>query len=285
MNIAIIGLGLIGGSMALAVKEHTRHHVLGWDISAATLDEALRTGAVDEALAGDFSRCDMVLVALYPGDTVDFLEKHAALFPSGCLVIDLCGVKRLVCDRAETLFAGTEVTFIGGHPMAGREVSGFTHATGDLFRNASMILTPGGRTPKDKLEMAQAFFLELGFGRIQLSTPEHHDHVIAFTSQLAHVLSSSYAQCPAAKGFMGFSAGSFQDLTRVARMNETMWSELFLQNSDCLTEQIDHIMENLMIFRAAISGKDRPALTRMIHEGTVLKERLDDEKAKEESNL
>lgn len=285
MNIAVIGLGLMGGSFALAVKEHTRHHILGWDISAVTLGEALRTGAVDEALDGDFSRCDMVLVALYPGDAVVFLEEHADRFPAGCLVIDLCGVKRFVCDRVEALFAGTEVTFIGGHPMAGREVSGFTHAKGDLFKNASMILTPSGGTPKDKLEMAQAFFHELGFGRIQLSTPEHHDYVIAFTSQLAHVLSSAYVQCPAAKGFMGFSAGSFQDLTRVARMNETMWSELFLQNSDCLTEQIDDVIENLMSFRAAISRKDRPALTRMIQEGTILKEKLDAEKAKEESPL
>lgn len=285
MNIAVIGLGLIGGSIALAAKERTSHHILGWDISTHTLDEALRTGAVDEALDGDFSRCDMVLAALYPGDTVDFLKENAAKFPAGCLVIDLCGVKRFVCDKVEALFAGTGVTFIGGHPMAGREVSGFTHAKGDLFKGASMILTPSGDTPEDKLETAQAFFRELGFGHIQLSTPGHHDHVIAFTSQLAHVLSSAYVQCPAAKGFMGFSAGSFQDLTRVARMNEAMWSELFLQNSDCLTEQIDDVIENLMSFRTAISMKDRPALTRMIREGTILKDKLDAEKAKEESPL
>jgi len=274
MKIAVIGLGLIGGSFAKAIKAKTFHTVAGYDASQAVLHQAIAFGAIDEVAQGEYSDADIVLLALYPQDTVDFLKTHQDSFQPGALVVDLCGVKRYICRQVRELFAGSSITFIGGHPMAGKENSGFVNSTDTLFEGASMILTPYDGTPDEKLTLAGEFFRSVGFGHIQITTDEHHDEMIAFTSQLAHVLSSSYVQCPTASQHMGFSAGSFQDLTRVAKLNETMWTELFLLNSDYLSNQIGDIIDKLEQFRQAIAGKDQATLHRMLREGRQLKEKL-----------
>lgn len=274
MRVLIVGLGLIGGSMAKAVKLRTGHSVVGMDLNPATLQEALASGAVD-AVAGDtIPPVDLALLALYPEATVDFIRRNVRSLVPGCLVVDLCGVKRYVCEQAEALLSGTGVTFLGGHPMAGKAAFGFESASADLFEGASMILTPRPDFPPQITELARSFFLSLGFGSITLTTPERHDEMIALTSQLAHVVSSAYVQNPNTERHAGFSAGSFKDMTRVARLNEDMWTELFLRNADALTEQTDLLIEKLTDFRDCIRSGDRAKLWALLKNGREVKERL-----------
>jgi prephenate dehydrogenase len=215
----------------------------------------------------------LTLIALYPGTAAEFMRVNARRFKRGSLVIDLCGVKRHVVKAARGLF-GDGVTFIGGHPMAGREYSGFAASRAELFDGASMILTPDETVCPCKLETARHFFLALGFGRVTLATPDHHDEMIAFTSQMAHIVSSGYAQNPIARDFIGFSAGSFADMTRVAKLDENMWTELFLLNADYLTEQLDILIANLTGFRERIAARDADGLKGMLRRGREIKERL-----------
>ncbi len=274
MHIAIAGLGLIGGSFAKAIKAKTFHTVVGYDQAPAAIRQALACGAIDDTVTDDFSSADLILVALYPAGIVAFLKKYLHTFRPGATVVDLCGVKKVICDEAEALFQGSSVTFIGGHPMAGKESSGFVNAVETLFEGASMILTPFGHTPQDKLEDVEGFFRSMGFRQVVITTAEHHDEVIAYTSQLAHVVSSAYVRSPLAREFMGFSAGSFADMTRVAKLNEYMWTDLFLDNKSYLAGQIDTIIQNLTEFRDAIVQDDSAKLQTMLREGREIKERL-----------
>ncbi|MDR2088718.1 MAG: prephenate dehydrogenase [Clostridiales Family XIII bacterium] len=274
MKVAIAGLGLIGGSFAKTIKARTAHGVTGFDSSEAVGCAALAAGAIDSFGEAGFAEADIVLVALYPHASVEFIRAHASAFKRGALVIDLCGVKRRVCDRVAPLLSGSGVAFIGGHPMAGRESGGFAHSLPTLFDNASMILTPQGDLPAETVRAAGGFFLSLGFGRITLTTPARHDEMIALTSQLAHVVSSAYAQNPLARDFSGFSAGSFGDMTRVAKLNEDMWTELFLSNGDFLIKQIDVILKNLEDFRKYIAEGDEEGLREKLKQGRLIKEAL-----------
>ena len=192
MNIAVVGLGLIGGSMAKSIKRATHHTVWGVDISEAAMLKAELLGAIDRRLEEkDLPACDVVIVALYPRDCVEYIRAHAPMFRAGALVVDCAGVKRYVCDALFGPLAGAKFTFMGGHPMAGREFSGFDYAKDDLFENASMILTPAPGTNVETVQFAKDFFLSLGFGRVRFSTPAEHDEMIALTSQLAHIVSSA----------------------------------------------------------------------------------------------
>lgn len=274
MKIAIVGLGLIGGSFAKAISTKTGHHVIGFDLSEEVLSQAMADGSIKEVAKMDFSSADLILVALYPGQAIDFVHKYLPTFPKGSTVIDLCGVKRFVCDNLEPLLEAAGITFIGGHPMAGRELSGYENSLPTLFEGASMIMTPSHSTPKTAVDDASDFFRSLGFGHIELTTPRHHDKMIAYTSQLAHVVSSAYIRCPEALDYQGFSAGSFKDLTRVAKLNEDMWTELFLHNGDFLAQQINEIIENLEQYRNFIQQKDQERLRAALGEGRKLKEQL-----------
>jgi len=274
MKIAIAGLGLIGGSFALAIKSKTNHTVVAYDRDDATCRAALDACAADEIELAGFETADLILIALYPRAAVEFLRENAPSFKRGAIVIDLCGVKRYVVDSAREVFAERDVTFIGGHPMAGREVSGFSGATATLFDGASMILTPESDTPVAALLLAEEFFLRLGFGRITRTDAATHDEMISFTSQLAHIVSSAYAQNPIASKFDGFSAGSFGDMTRVAKLNEEMWTELFLLNADYLTEQISVITGNLTELQRLIAAADADGLREMLRRGREMKEAL-----------
>ena len=273
MNIAVVGLGLIGGSMAKAIKRATRHTVLGADKSESALLKAELLGAIDARLTDEaLATCDLVIVALYPRDTVDYILSHAHLFRPGALVVDCAGVKRCVCEALFGAPALERVTFMGGHPMAGREFSGFDYAKDDLFENASMILVPAPGTDVATVQMAKDFFLSLGFGRVRFSTPQEHDEMIALTSQLAHIVSSAYVKSPLAARHKGFSAGSFLDMTRVARLNEDMWTELFLMNRGPLVDEIEHIIARLTEYRDAIANNDAQRLHDLLKEGRELKE-------------
>lgn len=273
MQIGIVGLGLIGGSLAKAAKERTTHTVLGFDRDKAVLQAALQSGAIDGVLEPDrLKDCRIVLVALYPQAAIDYILAHRADFGSHTIVTDCCGVKEVVCVPCEAAAKEAGFIFLGGHPMAGIERSGFAFSKGDLFHGASMVLTPSAGTDPAAVEEVSALCMQLGFGGIRLSTPKEHDRMIALTSQLAHVLSSAYVKSPAALSHAGFSAGSFKDMTRVARLNEDMWTELFFDNKPALLEEIEGLIDRLEAYAQALCQDDRKAMRDLLREGRERKE-------------
>lgn len=272
MKIAIIGLGLIGGSIAKAIKDNTDHTVYGADIQQSVVLRAKLIDAIDDELDDNkLSECDLVIIALYPEDTVKFISDKAGIIRKGSVVIDCGGVKRCICDPANRLAEENGFTFIGGHPMAGVERSGFESSFGMLFNNASMILAPSPEIDIDTLHRVKEFFLSIGFGSITVVTPEKHDRVIAYTSQLAHVLSSSYIKSPTATEHHGMSAGSFKDMTRVATLNPKMWSELFIENKDNLVGEIDTLISHLQEYRDAINDGDSEKISALLEDGAQKK--------------
>lgn len=276
MKIGIVGLGLIGGSLALSIRRHTDNVVFGCDIDPDTLLRAKATEAIHDVLDRNaLPTCDIVLVALFPQLCADWIIDHADQFGPHALVIDCAGVKRHVCRQVERVAEAHSWTYIGGHPMAGREFSGFAYARGNLFENASMILCPSADVDIQARELAKAFFLESGFKMVRFCTPEAHDRMIAYTSQLAHIVSGAYVKNPLAAEHKGFSAGSFLDMTRVARMNEVMWTELFLENDDLLLPALDDLILRLNQYRDALAGHDPAALEPVLREGRMCKEALD----------
>lgn len=270
MNIGVIGLGLIGGSLAKAIKKNTTHTVLGKDINEETMKKATLTGAIDGELT-DISLADLLIVSLYPSATVKFIEENADKIKKGAIVTDVSGVKKSVCDKLFPLAEEKGFSFIGGHPMAGVEFSGFDYSKDALFKNASMILVPSKKESIGNCELLSELFKLLGFTRIQFTTPEEHDKMIALTSQLAHVISSAYVKSPSALNHKGFSAGSFRDMTRVARLNESLWSELFFANKENLLTEIDGLIEHLIEYKTALSEDDEEMMIELLKEGTKRK--------------
>lgn len=276
MNIAIVGLGLIGGSIAKAIKYNTDNTVYGYDIDRGVLLKAKLLGAVDEELTSDIlPTCDMVILGLYPNDTLEFVRTHADKIKKGAIVMDSCGVKRVVCEPLWKVAYENGFTFIGAHPMAGLHFSGFEYSDVGMFSEASMIIIPSKDVKIEDLEAVKSLYLKLGFTNIQISTPEEHDKIIAYTSQLAHVVSNAYVKSPEAEVHKGFSAGSYKDLTRVAKLNETMWTELFLENEDNLINEVDGIIANLQKYSKALKEHDAVTLKALLKEGRERKEKID----------
>ena len=277
MTVGIVGLGLIGGSLARSIKVHTDFEVLGMDINPQTMLQANLLGAIDGTLTEDnLARCDVVLVALYPAAIVTWITEHQDAFRPGAWVIDCGGVKEDVCTPLNALAQGKPWHYCGGHPMAGREFSGFRYAKDDLFDRASMILTPPRDAGPEVLTWLKDFFLTIGFRRVQFTTPREHDEMIAYTSQLAHVVSSAYVKCPLAQKHRGFSAGSFADMTRVAKLNEDMWTELFFDNRDALLPEINGLIDRLVAYRDALAAEDHQAMKQLLREGREIKEALEE---------
>ena len=272
MNVAIVGLGLIGGSMAKSIKNRTAHTVWGADLNSETMTMARMCGAIDAPLTEEnLPQADLILVAIRPGAAIEWVRQHADRIAKSAILVDLCGVKRTVVAAIAPIAEQYGFAYIGGHPMAGRERGGFTASTEDLYVGASMILTPDKRTDMRLLETLKSFFLDLGFAGLTFSTPEEHDRIIAFTSQLAHIVSSAYVKSPEAQRRRGFSAGSFQDMTRVARLDEDMWTELFLDDEDFLTKELDELIGHLTDYRNALRDKDAQRLHDLLKEGRELK--------------
>jgi len=275
-TVGIAGLGLIGGSMAKAAHTYTDCTLYGYDTDGEVLSRALSEGVISGVLTPErLPECDLVIIALYPEATVDYVATHREQFRKGGLVMDCGGVKGVVCTPLEEVVRDSGFYFIGGHPMAGIERSGYAFSFPDMFQNASLILTPYPNTPGKCLEEIWQFARQLGFGHLQPSTPEEHDRIIAYTSQLAHVVSCAYVGSPSAPNFDGFSAGSFQDMTRVARLNEDMWTELFLENQDALVREIDTLVEELSAFAYVIRRGDRENLRNMLRRARQRKEAID----------
>ena len=268
MNVGIVGLGLIGGSMAKSTKARTGHTVWGADLDRETMTMARMCGAIDAPLTEEnLPQCDLILVAIRPAAAVEWVRTHAHLIAPSAILVDLCGVKRTVVSAITPIARERGFAYIGGHPMAGRERGGFTASSEDLYVGASMILTPDQRTDMQLLETLKAFFLDLGFAGLTFSDPEEHDRIIAFTSQLAHIVSSAYVKSPEAQRRRGFSAGSFQDMTRVARLDEDMWTELFLDDADYLTTELDELIVHLREYADAIRARDAQALRALLRDG------------------
>ena len=276
MTVGIVGLGLIGGSMAKSIKARTAHTVFGCDLDQETMMMARMCGAIDAPLtAENLKDCDLVLVAIRPAAAVKWVKEHAEGIRRDAILVDLCGVKRAVVRELAPVAEQYGFAYIGGHPMAGRERGGFTAATDSLYVGASMILTPDKRTDMQLLETLKAFFLDIGFASLTFSDPEEHDRIIAFTSQLAHIVSNAYIKSPTARSHRGFSAGSYKDLTRVAWLDPSMWAELFLDNRDNVLFELDSLAESLAQYRAAVENNDLAALTALLDEGRRRKEEVD----------
>lgn len=273
MKIGIVGLGLIGGSLAKAVKKNTQHSCFGLDINKASVTAAMAQEAIDgELTVGELEACDVVMVCLHPQDTIDFLLDNKDKFKKGGVVIDACGIKGEIVSHCEKPLKDAGVEFLGCHPMAGREFSGFAYSVDNLFERASFIMTPTEDTPEKVIRKISELAYEMGFAKTVVSTPAEHDRIIAFTSQLAHVVSSAYVKSPSLLKQSGFSAGSFKDLTRVAKLNEDMWTELFLMNSQPLVSEIDCIIDRLTEYRDAIKNNDAKELHDLLKAGRELKE-------------
>ncbi len=274
MNIAVVGLGLIGGSFCKALKKNTFHRILGIDTNKETIEKALACGAIDEEISPEqLNQANLTILCLYPQAIVNFVKNNAQFFKKGGIVIDSCGVKEYVVNECTPILDDQGVIFVGTHPMAGREFSGFDYSTDDLYNGASFIITPTDSTPQIAVDLLQTLAGSVGFGKAVVSTPQKHDEVIAYTSQLAHVVSNAYVKSPAMLNFDGFSAGSFQDLTRVAKLNEYMWSELFMCNKDALLKEINCILNSITEYRDAIERGDLKTLIKILRDGRELKEK------------
>lgn len=273
MNIGIIGLGLIGASLAGAFKSKTDNTVYGYDLNEETNIKALELGYIDKVLDMEIlPECDIVILALYPKDTIRFVLENKNRIKNGAVVADCAGVKRTVCEEIWKNTKECGFTFVGGHPMAGKQFSGINHASPTLFNKASMILVPEENTecPKVLIDL----FEQIGC-YTTITTKEEHDAMIAYTSQLAHVVSNAYVKSPASEKHRGFSAGSYKDLTRVAYLNADMWTELFLENADNLTNEIDILIDNLGKINNAIKERDSETVRKLLQDGADIKKRVD----------
>lgn len=273
--VGVVGLGLIGGSFAKAYAD-AGVAVFGADADerslAAAMAEGCVAGVLDESTVAE---CDLVVVALYPQDTIDWVRSMAPYIGGGALVVDCGGVKRPICEACFEAAERSGFVFLGGHPMAGTHKSGFRAARADLFAGQPMVLVAPPIYDPALIVRAQQALIPAGFGSFSVTTPEMHDRLIAYTSQLAHVVSSAFVKSPTAQKHRGFSAGSYKDLTRVAEMNAAMWTELFLDNADNLVVELDCVMAELARYREALVEADAETLYDLLEEGSQAKLRAD----------
>lgn len=275
MRVGIVGLGLIGGSFAKAYRA-AGHSVLAWNRSRSVLDFAIMSGTADGELTKEnLPDCDLVLLCVYPQAAIDWLTDMAPYVGKKPLVIDCCGTKRVVCAACFPLAEQYGFTYLGGHPMAGTHNSGLKYARAELYHGAPMVIVPPVYDDIELLDRAKEMLAPAGFGHISVTTAEKHDAMIAFTSQMAHVVSNAYIKSPTASEHKGFSAGSYKDLTRVAWLNAPMWAELFMENKDCLLKELNILIDNLSAYRDAMEANDQAELTRLLDEGKRRKEEVD----------
>ena len=276
MTVGIIGLGLIGGSLAKAFCREEGNTVLGWDTDSTIVEFAQIAQAIHGPLTDErLGELDLLLLATYPEAVVEHMTRLAPLLSKHTMVIDCAGTKEKVCAGVFPLAERYGFRFLGGHPMAGTHFSGFKYSRADLFDGAPMVIVPPRFDDIRLLDEAKKLLAPVGFGRVSITTAQEHDKRIAFTSQMAHVISNAYIKSPTARNHDGFSAGSYKDLTRVAWLNPAMWAELFLENKDNLLHELDIFMAHLGEYRDAMQRDDLPTLTRLLDEGRRRKEEVD----------
>ena len=296
MTVGIVGLGLIGGSFAKAYHA-AGHTVLAFDTDRSTYDFAVLSGTVNGPLTDEtlstcdliliavipsaavgylkLPACDLILLAAYPAASISYAKEKAHLMGGHPVVIDCCGTKRVVCTACFPLAEQFGFTYLGGHPMAGTHNSGFKYATATMFHNAPMVLVPANHNDIELLSRVKELLAPAGFSRFSVTTAEQHDEMIAFTSQLAHVVSNAYIKSPTAGLHKGFSAGSYKDMTRVAWLAPKMWAELFLENKDFLMAELNTLIDNLRQYQDAMEHDDLPSLIQLLDDGRKRKEEVD----------
>lgn len=275
MTVGILGLGLIGGSLCRAYSLKG-HRVFAANRSQQMLSFAILSGAVEGKLdESNIGECDLILLAIYPDGSAKWLEENAHYVNPNALVIDCCGVKKEICDRCFPLAEKYGFTFVGGHPMAGSQFSGFKYSRENLYKGAPMVLVPPRFDDIQLLQRVKDALEPCEFGSFSVTTADDHDRMIAFTSQMPHVLSNAFIKSPTAKNHKGFSAGSYRDLTRVAWLNPQMWCELFLENRENLLFELNTYIDSLTAYRDALENRDAAKLTSLLEEGKRCKEEVD----------
>ena len=275
MTVGILGLGLIGGSLARAYAK-AGHSVYAAEQDKSMLEFAQLAGIVNgELTQACVSGCDLILLAVYTGASVRWLSDNAAFIREDALVMDCCGIKEEICACGFQLAKDYGFTFIGGHPMAGSHYSGFKYSRSNMFQGAPMVLVPPVFDDPMLLERAKEALKPCHFGSFSVTTAQQHDKMIAFTSQMPHIVSNAYIKSPTAQAHKGFSAGSYKDLTRVAWLNPKMWAELFLSNKTNILAELDFYIESLTAYKAAIEAEDELALIEILDEGRRRKEEVD----------
>lgn len=275
MNITVVGLGLIGASLAKAIKKHTSHNVFGIDLDESVLNKAKNDDTIDEIGNEEtLAVSDVVIVSIYPLASIDFVKNNAKIIKKGALVIDTCGTKRQICSSLCPIAKENGFEFLGAHPMAGKEKNGYDYSEAELFANAFMILTPTEYNSESAIEKAKNLAKEMHFKNVTISTPLEHDRIIAYTSQIPHVLACAYINDPDAIRHDGFSAGSYKDISRVADINAALWQELFIENKDCLSSHIDMLINNLSRLKEMIENDDNESLTKTLQNARETKLRI-----------
>ena len=272
MKILVVGLGLIGGSLCKALKKYTYHKVAGCDINRDIENAALRDVALDEVFDGNYEGYDLIVISLFPEGTERFFAENASKIGKNTLITDVCGIKGDFSQRMKKIAERNGLRYVGIHPMAGKEFGGYYNSTADLFVKANFIIAPFVDSQQSDIDLLNGLAKEVGAGKIVITSPENHDKMIAYTSQLAHIVSSAYVKSPELGLECGFSGGSFQDMTRIATMNEKMWTDLFMQNRDNLIFELDTLIENLNKYRKALDESDSAGMLELIAEGRKLKE-------------
>ena len=275
MKVGILGLGLIGGSLARAYAK-AGHQVYVCEKDRDMLDFAMLAGAVNGELDNQaVGQCDLILLAIYPGGSALWLEENGHLISKDALVLDCCGTKTEVCERCFPVAEKYGFTYVGGHPMAGSHYSGFKYSRSNLFQGAPMVLVPPRFDDMELLQRVKDALEPCHFGRFSVTTAEEHDRMIAFTSQMPHIVSNAFIKSPTAASHKGLSAGSYKDLTRVAWLNPQMWAELCLDNRDNLIRELDGLTEALSQYREALQNNDFASLRQLLQEGKERKEEVD----------
>lgn len=274
-TIGVVGLGLIGGSLAKAFKFSEKVNVLGLDKNPTITQIAVMSEFIDCDLTGKLDKCDFVFLAIGAEQVVQFVKENASKFKKDSIVIDCAGVKKIVCDTCFSIAKENGFTFMGGHPMAGTQFSGLKHSKPDMFKGENFVIVPKSDEDINLIASVKEVLKIAGFASVSITTASKHDQIIAFTSQLAHVVSNAYVKSPNAQVHKGFSAGSYKDLTRVAWLNEDMWARLFLNNAENISFEIENLIKELTKYNDCIKNNDYNGLKLLLKEGRECKERCD----------
>lgn len=275
MIVGVLGLGLIGGSLARAYTK-AGHTVYAYDKDECVLSFAQLAGVISAPLdTSKIPECDLVLLSIYADASATWLEENAPYINNNALVMDCCGIKQAICERCFPLAERFGFTFVGGHPMAGSHFSGFKYSRSNLFQGAPMVLVPPRADDPELLERIKTVLEPCGFKQFSVTSAEEHDRMIAFTSQMPHIISNAFIKSPTAASHNGFSAGSYKDLTRVAWLNPQMWSELFLSNRDNVLKEMDYMIASMNAYKSAIENNDSEQLIALLDEGRKRKEEVD----------
>jgi len=273
MNILISGMGLIGGSFCKALKKYTEHTVIGYDINFDVEKLAVSDNSIDRIFNGDYSDVDMIIVCMYPEVAEQYFYSTVPRLEKNTIITDVCGIKGEMAEKLHKFTSKYKVNYIPVHPMAGKEVGGYSNSNADLYIRSNMVITPFSDSDESKIAVLSELAKNIGFRRIVITTPQEHDAIIAYTSQLAHIVSSAYVKSPTLDKESGFSGGSFQDMTRIATMNEEMWTSLFMQNRKNLEYELSVLIENLEKYRKALAENDPETMKKLIKDGSDLKYR------------